>query len=234
MLDCCRPLEDVKREGITLAQAACLSRCNGARVDLHRHGTFTLEELRKQVRLGSGWAACCSIAPGLQLPGVCSTGACMVLKTCAPSMSEAPCRLALAHVPMRMPMRTPPCLLPQVLDVCSTGEEHLVVSYSRKPFQQTGDGHFSPVGGYHMGRDLVLILDVVGGGGRWRGRSRGAWSWRRCCEGTPGRRRCPDLVHGRGAGKPGRRLHQPSPLHHPLHLSLRTPPPALHTSKDLV
>ena len=36
-----------------------------------------------------------------------------------------------------------------------------MVSYSRRSFQQTGDGHFSPVGGYHCGRDLVLILDVA-------------------------------------------------------------------------
>lgn len=52
-------------------------------------------------------------------------------------------------------------MLPQIIDVCSSGEEHLVVSYSRRTLGQTGDGHFSPVGGYHAGRDLVLILDVV-------------------------------------------------------------------------
>lgn len=36
-----------------------------------------------------------------------------------------------------------------------------MVSYSRRAFNQTGDGHFSPVGGYHRSRDLVLILDVA-------------------------------------------------------------------------
>lgn len=25
---------------------------------------------------------------------------------------------------------------------------------------QTGAGHYSPIGGYHAGRDMVLILDV--------------------------------------------------------------------------
>jgi hypothetical protein len=35
------------------------------------------------------------------------------------------------------------------------------VSYTRKAFGQTGDGHFSPIGGYHSARDLVLILDTV-------------------------------------------------------------------------
>ena len=37
----------------------------------------------------------------------------------------------------------------------------MIVSYSRRTFLQTGDGHFSPIGGYHAGRDLVLILDVA-------------------------------------------------------------------------
>lgn len=39
--------------------------------------------------------------------------------------------------------------------------EVLLASYSRKALGQTGDGHFSPVGGYHAGRDLALILDVA-------------------------------------------------------------------------
>ena len=43
----------------------------------------------------------------------------------------------------------------------SPGEPHLVVSYDRSVLGQTGAGHFSPVGGYHAGRDLVLILDVA-------------------------------------------------------------------------
>ena len=41
------------------------------------------------------------------------------------------------------------------------GDIHLVVSYSRKVLGQTGDGHFSPIAGYHRQRDLVLLLDVA-------------------------------------------------------------------------
>jgi hypothetical protein len=80
-------------------QAACLAKCNGARVELHRAGSFTLEDFRRQL-----------------------------------------------------------------LDCAASGEEHVVVSYSRRTFLQTGDGHFSPIGGVHAGRDLALILDTVGGG----------------------------------------------------------------------
>ncbi|KAK3274031.1 hypothetical protein CYMTET_17763 [Cymbomonas tetramitiformis] len=43
---------------------------------------------------------------------------------------------------------------------CSSGPP-VIVSYSRKEFEQTGDGHFSPVGGYNRERDLVLIMDVA-------------------------------------------------------------------------
>lgn len=28
-------------------------------------------------------------------------------------------------------------------------------------FMQTGTGHFSPIGGYHAGKDMALILDVA-------------------------------------------------------------------------
>ncbi len=62
--------------------------------------------------------------------------------------------------------------------MCTSGEEHIVVSYSRATFLQTGDGHYSPIGGYHAGADEVLILDVVGARlaralARWLGR--GPW-----------------------------------------------------------
>lgn len=37
----------------------------------------------------------------------------------------------------------------------------LVATYSRKILDQTGDGHFSPIAGYHPGQDLVLIMDTA-------------------------------------------------------------------------
>ena len=96
MLDCCRPLSVVKKDGITLSQAACLARCNGAKVELMRYGEFTEEEFRSLV-----------------------------------------------------------------IQVCTSGEEHMIASYSRKTLHQTGDGHFSPLGGYNRANDLVLLLDVA-------------------------------------------------------------------------
>lgn len=37
----------------------------------------------------------------------------------------------------------------------------LVTSYDSAALGQTGSGHFSPIGGYHRDKDLVLILDVA-------------------------------------------------------------------------
>ena len=96
-LDCCRPLSEVQRTGLTMPQLACLARCNGARVEVRHGESVTLEMFRQ------------------------------VLRETA----------------------------------CTSGEPHLVVSYDRGSLGQTGSGHFSPVGGYHEGRDLVLILDVA-------------------------------------------------------------------------
>lgn len=37
----------------------------------------------------------------------------------------------------------------------------VIAAYDRATLGQTGTGHYSPVGGYHPGRDLVLLLDVA-------------------------------------------------------------------------
>lgn len=99
MLDCCHPLEKVRTEGITLEQAACLARCNGADVQVYPFGSVSLDDFRALVQQS---AALTSPAPF-----------------------------------------------------------HLIVSYTRKAFLQTGDGHFSPIGGYSPQRDMVLILDTA-------------------------------------------------------------------------
>ncbi|KAH9603079.1 hypothetical protein KSS87_009457 [Heliosperma pusillum] len=45
---------------------------------------------------------------------------------------------------------------------CTRSEDyHMIVSYHRGYLKQTGSGHFSPVGGYHAEKDMVLILDVA-------------------------------------------------------------------------
>ncbi|GFR99330.1 glutathione gamma-glutamylcysteinyltransferase [Elysia marginata] len=49
----------------------------------------------------------------------------------------------------------------EVKRVTSSDDVVFIVSYSRKTSGQLGDGHFSPIAGYHEGRDLVLMLDIA-------------------------------------------------------------------------
>lgn len=48
-LDCCRPLEQVRRDGVTLPQLACLARCNGAQVQVRWAQNSTIAEFRQAV-----------------------------------------------------------------------------------------------------------------------------------------------------------------------------------------
>ena len=43
----------------------------------------------------------------------------------------------------------------------TTSEGFLITSFARSSLKQTGDGHFSPIAGYHRATDSVLILDVA-------------------------------------------------------------------------
>jgi glutathione gamma-glutamylcysteinyltransferase len=45
--------------------------------------------------------------------------------------------------------------------VRGTAGPFVVVNYTRTALGQTGSGHFSPLGAWHPGRDLVLVLDVA-------------------------------------------------------------------------
>ena len=49
----------------------------------------------------------------------------------------------------------------EALRVCARGEQIMIAAYDRAALGQTGSGHFSPIGGYHAGRDRVLVLDVA-------------------------------------------------------------------------
>lgn len=95
MLDCCIPLEEIRRRGLEMDELACLARCNGARVEAVHADATNLTAFRK------------------------------------------------------------------ALEKATRGSGVLIASYDRSVLGQTGAGHFSPIGGYHAARDLVLVLDVA-------------------------------------------------------------------------
>lgn len=47
------------------------------------------------------------------------------------------------------------------LAAAGRGGPMVLSSFGRGALGQTGDGHFSPIGGWHAGRDLALVLDVA-------------------------------------------------------------------------
>ena len=98
LLDCCKPLEEIRVSGLSLDEVECLARCSGAHAALHR-----------------------------------------------PDMEHGVERFR-AHVVAAATQDEPAVL---------------IVNYSRRTLGQTGDGHFSPLGGYHAGSDSVLVLDTA-------------------------------------------------------------------------
>jgi len=47
------------------------------------------------------------------------------------------------------------------LVAAARGDFVIIASYDRGAIDQTGTGHFSPIGGYHAAGDLALVLDVA-------------------------------------------------------------------------
>jgi glutathione gamma-glutamylcysteinyltransferase len=50
LLDCCKPLDEVRRSGITLDDAACLARCSGADASVQRAGQASVDAFRADLR----------------------------------------------------------------------------------------------------------------------------------------------------------------------------------------
>ncbi|CAA92263.1 phytochelatin synthetase [Schizosaccharomyces pombe] len=96
MLDCCRSLSDIEKDGVTLEEFSCLANCNGLRTITKCVKDVSFDEFRKDVIS------------------------------------------------------------------CSTIENKIMaISFCRKVLGQTGDGHFSPVGGFSESDNKILILDVA-------------------------------------------------------------------------
>lgn len=50
MLDCCRPLEDIKKQGITLSEFTCLARCNGLHAVSFRANETSKEQFYEDIK----------------------------------------------------------------------------------------------------------------------------------------------------------------------------------------
>jgi glutathione gamma-glutamylcysteinyltransferase len=54
LLDCCKPLDEVRRSGITLDEAACLARCSGAAVTVRRAARASIDAFRRDLLAAAG------------------------------------------------------------------------------------------------------------------------------------------------------------------------------------
>ena len=132
MLSCCKPLDVVKKEGLTVREFACLARCNGLDTKAVLAGDdgdgakFRVAIRRCLVETAQGSSSSAEVSPGgIEDDAVSSSSS---LSSSSSSFSS---------------------------------DAFLVVSYSRRSLHQSGDGHFSPVAAYDSSSDCVLVLDTA-------------------------------------------------------------------------
>eukprot|EP00842_Homolaphlyctis_polyrhiza_P001401 jgi/Hompol1/2261/HPOL_005913-RA len=98
MLDCCKPLEEIREDGISVGEFVCLARCNGLNAESIHPDSINASREK---------------------------------------------------------------FVEDIKSACATSDQFIVVSFHRPSLDQTGSGHFSPIGGYNDEERQVLILDVA-------------------------------------------------------------------------
>lgn len=127
-------LERVKEVGVTLLQVACLARCNGATTETKRAGSEGIHDS--------------------ELAGLC-------VSTCQGIRIGARDGETTLKEAVKWEKGSFAEFESDVRNSCRSGERVVICSYSRRVLGQTGDGHFSPIGGYNEARKEVLLLDVA-------------------------------------------------------------------------
>ena len=191
MLDCCEPIDLIKLNGITLAKLACVARCNSATVELVYGVECNVEQFRSDVQLacskrmiskydadvensstststgtGSSGGTCCDAnAKGsTSVPTTTSSSTTTTTTTITDPNTNI-------NINTDTDTPTPPLLPPPAaqyerhITCCDIPLQQInkviICSYHRGTLNQTGTGHFSPIGGYNAESDLVLIMDVA-------------------------------------------------------------------------
>jgi hypothetical protein len=154
LLDCCKPLEDIRRDGTTIGEVACLARCNGA----------TATVVRVRPADDNGDADNGNVDNGARAHDFDDAD----VRAFRAVLDEA-CRL-------RGPIGAGATPVAPVDPWARRSDEDgddgdgdtdahpltpILASYDRGSLGQTGTGHFSPVVAFHPGADAVLILDTA-------------------------------------------------------------------------
>ena len=163
MLECCRNLDEIRKDGISFDELACLARCNSLNVTpkrpLYRHVYMNNEQLEPTIEEQKHPRKVFSMTD-TKTPSLHSNE--FVDHLCPSNMNSSYEQGKVHTIHPYDNYHSVEEFRSDVLSCCSRPDGPVVIiSYSRKEFHQTGDGHFSPIGAYHRKEDKVLILDTA-------------------------------------------------------------------------
>ena len=163
MLECCRNLDEIRKDGISFDELACLARCNSLNVipkrPLYRHVYMNDEQLEPRIEEQKHPRKVFSITDA-KTSSLYSNE--FVDHLCPSNMNTSYEQGKVQTIHPYDNYHSVEEFRSDVLNCSSRSDGPVVIiSYSRKEFQQTGDGHFSPIGAYHRKEDKVLILDTA-------------------------------------------------------------------------
>lgn len=141
-------------------KAACLAKCNGAKVEVKQSGSFSLEDFREDI-LKVSRSETEHVIVSYSRKAFLQTGVthCLCTTAAALCLKKRYGAVEMQFCPYNIPIN-------YEIAQCLAAYLYLIVALMlpfccSKMYVMTGDGHFSPVGGYHEGKDLVLILDTA-------------------------------------------------------------------------
>lgn len=143
----CLDRTPVRSDGVPLDVFHEVATCHGLSVETHYAADSSLEDFRALV-------ASVSSEPTAVAQGMASDSVSVLGPEHAEPPAEIPAGQSYAfrkHNPNTSEAAGPRGGLRRCI----------AVAYSRKTLGQTGDGHVSPIGGYHAASDSVLIMDVA-------------------------------------------------------------------------
>ena len=163
MLECCRNLDEIRKDGISFDELACLARCNSLNVTpkrpLYRHVYMNDEQFEPRIEEQKHPRKVFSMTD-TKSSSLYSNE--FVDHLCPSNMNSSYEQGKVQTIHPYDNYHSVEEFRSDVLSCCSRSDGPVVIiSYSRKEFKQTGDGHFSPIGAYHRKEDKVLILDTA-------------------------------------------------------------------------
>jgi len=149
---CCLDLDYVRQHGVTVLEAASIARCNGASTKMRRAQLHCASGEHAEVENSFGNKnACCYALIAIRRVATDEENSVALQEGWhsiggSGSLDEFRNDVIAACTTLHS-------------DKDGTPQSIVIASYSRKALDQSGDGHFSPIGAYDEATDQVLIVD---------------------------------------------------------------------------